>query len=157
MEHLIVRPEAGVESHLIRNGLTCFFPMPRLSDLRLTPCHIMDRQGMDIEGAEKWIVDLIRSSQLDAKIDSRDNNVIMGGTFPSVYQQVGGWVPACLPGCLWCLFGAIAGLRISLGWIDHHPLIFSRRLASRGWICTGAPPFCLRVFHSSSVTGRLCA
>lgn len=45
-------------------------------------------QGMDIEGAEKWIVDLIRGSQLDAKIDSRDNNVIMGGTFPSVYQQV---------------------------------------------------------------------
>lgn len=44
---------------------------------------------MEIEAAEKWIVDLIRGSQLDAKIDSRDNNVIMGGTFPSVYQQVG--------------------------------------------------------------------
>lgn len=43
---------------------------------------------MDIEAAEKWIVDLIRGSKLDAKIDSRDNNVIMGGTFPSVYQQV---------------------------------------------------------------------
>lgn len=46
------------------------------------------RQGMEIEAAEKWIVDLIRGSKLDAKIDSRDNNVIMGGTFPSVYQQV---------------------------------------------------------------------
>lgn len=45
-------------------------------------------QGMEIEAAEKWIVDLIRGSKLDAKIDSRDNNVIMGGTFPSVYQQV---------------------------------------------------------------------
>lgn len=44
---------------------------------------------MEIEAAEKWIVDLIRGSKLDAKIDSRDNNVIMGGTFPSVYQQVG--------------------------------------------------------------------
>lgn len=43
---------------------------------------------MEIEAAEKWIVDLIRGSKLDAKIDSRDNNVIMGGTFPSVYQQV---------------------------------------------------------------------
>lgn len=43
---------------------------------------------MDIEAAEKWIVDLIRGSKLDAKIDSRDNSVIMGGTFPSVYQQV---------------------------------------------------------------------
>ena len=44
-------------------------------------------QGMDIEAAEKWIVDLIRGSKLDAKIDSRDNNVIMGGSYPSVYQQ----------------------------------------------------------------------
>lgn len=46
-----------------------------------------NRQGMDIEAAEKWIVDLIRGSKLDAKIDSRDNNVIMGGSYPSVYQQ----------------------------------------------------------------------
>lgn len=48
---------------------------------------------MEIEAAEKWIVDLIRGSKLDAKIDSRDNNVIMGGTFPSVYQQVWQFVP----------------------------------------------------------------
>lgn len=51
-------------------------------------CDVLWPQGMDIEAAEKWIVDLIRGSKLDAKIDSRDNSVIMGGTFPSVYQQV---------------------------------------------------------------------
>ncbi|CAM9312650.1 unnamed protein product [Discosporangium mesarthrocarpum] len=51
---------------------------------------LADKMGMEIESAEKWIVDLIRGSQLDAKIDSRDNNVIMGGTFPSVYQQIMG-------------------------------------------------------------------
>lgn len=51
-------------------------------------CFVLWHQGMDIEAAEKWIVDLIRGSKLDAKIDSRDNSVIMGGTFPSVYQQV---------------------------------------------------------------------
>lgn len=51
-------------------------------------CLVLWQQGMDIEAAEKWIVDLIRGSKLDAKIDSRDNSVIMGGTFPSVYQQV---------------------------------------------------------------------
>lgn len=50
------------------------------------------RQGMDIEAAEKWIVDLIRGSKLDAKIDSRDNNVIMGGSYPSVYQQARGFL-----------------------------------------------------------------
>lgn len=54
----------------------------------LTNVIVLWHQGMDIEAAEKWIVDLIRGSKLDAKIDSRDNSVIMGGTFPSVYQQV---------------------------------------------------------------------
>lgn len=56
--------------------------------LLLHMCSVLWHQGMDIEAAEKWIVDLIRGSKLDAKIDSRDNSVIMGGTFPSVYQQV---------------------------------------------------------------------
>ncbi|CAM9619050.1 unnamed protein product [Ectocarpus sp. 6 AP-2014] len=51
---------------------------------------LADKMGMEMEAAEKWIVDLIRGSKLDAKIDSRDNNVIMGGTFPSVYQQIMG-------------------------------------------------------------------
>eukprot|EP00903_Cladosiphon_okamuranus_P011787 g11078.t1 len=51
---------------------------------------LAEKMGMEIEAAEKWIVDLIRGSKLDAKIDSRDNSVIMGGTFPSVYQQIMG-------------------------------------------------------------------
>jgi translation initiation factor 3 subunit E len=40
------------------------------------------KMDMGVEAAEKWIVDLIRGSQLDAKIDSRDNHVIMGSSFP---------------------------------------------------------------------------
>jgi len=44
--------------------------------------------AMEPEDAERWIVDLIRGALLDAKIDSQDNHVIMGNTFPSVYQQV---------------------------------------------------------------------
>ncbi len=60
-----------------------------LSDrARLSVWGCATNQGLEIEAAEKWIVDLIRGSKLDAKIDSRDNSVIMGGTFPSVYQQV---------------------------------------------------------------------
>ncbi|KAG5180520.1 eukaryotic translation initiation factor eIF3 e subunit [Tribonema minus] len=46
------------------------------------------KMDMDADAAEKWIADLIRTSQLDAKIDSRDNSVVMGASFPSVYQQV---------------------------------------------------------------------
>ena len=38
--------------------------------------------------AEKWIVDLILDSKLVAKIDSRDNYVMMDSDRPSVYQQV---------------------------------------------------------------------
>lgn len=38
--------------------------------------------------AEKWVVNLIRHARLDAKIDSQANQVIMGVTVPSVYEQV---------------------------------------------------------------------
>eukprot|EP00953_Heterococcus_sp_UTEX-ZZ885_P015241 8592-Heterococcus_DN1.PRE.1 len=51
------------------------------------------KMDMDVEAAEKWIVDLIRGSQLDAKIDSRDNHVIMGSSFPS--SRVCGSVSVC--------------------------------------------------------------
>jgi len=40
------------------------------------------------EAAEKWIVDLIRGALLDAKLSSEDNTVVMGGTTPSIHQQV---------------------------------------------------------------------
>ncbi len=41
-----------------------------------------------VEEAEAWIVNLIRTANLDAKIDSNLGCVIMGTNFPSVYQQV---------------------------------------------------------------------
>jgi translation initiation factor 3 subunit E len=37
---------------------------------------------------EKWIVNLIKQARLDAKIDSKFNRVLMGSSFPSVYQRV---------------------------------------------------------------------
>jgi len=40
------------------------------------------------EEAEKWIVNLIRNADLDAKIDSKANHVVMGKKNPSVYQSV---------------------------------------------------------------------
>uniref|UniRef100_A0A7S2SQG8 Eukaryotic translation initiation factor 3 subunit E n=1 Tax=Rhizochromulina marina TaxID=1034831 RepID=A0A7S2SQG8_9STRA len=49
---------------------------------------LAEKLVMEPEDAEQWIVNLIRGAQLDAKIDSKDNCVIMGSSFPSVYQQI---------------------------------------------------------------------
>mmetsp|Transcript_2466 Transcript_2466/g.3490 ORF Transcript_2466/g.3490 Transcript_2466/m.3490 type:complete len:508 (-) Transcript_2466:55-1578(-) len=44
--------------------------------------------AMNQEEAERWIVDLIRNADLDAKIDSEEGCVVMGGHVQSVYEQV---------------------------------------------------------------------
>lgn len=44
--------------------------------------------AMNQEEAERWIVDLIRNAELDAKIDSQEGCVVMGGSVQSVYEQV---------------------------------------------------------------------
>eukprot|EP00532_Pseudo-nitzschia_australis_P001233 CAMPEP_0168195278 /NCGR_PEP_ID=MMETSP0139_2-20121125/19749_1 /TAXON_ID=44445 /ORGANISM="Pseudo-nitzschia australis, Strain 10249 10 AB" /LENGTH=519 /DNA_ID=CAMNT_0008119079 /DNA_START=237 /DNA_END=1799 /DNA_ORIENTATION=+ len=44
--------------------------------------------AMNEDEAERWIVDLIRNADLDAKIDSEQGCVVMGGTVQSVYEQV---------------------------------------------------------------------
>ena len=44
--------------------------------------------AMNQEEAERWIVDLIRNADLDAKIDSQEGCVVMGGSVQNVYEQV---------------------------------------------------------------------
>lgn len=44
--------------------------------------------NMERNEAEKWVVNLIRNARLDAKINSQENQVVMGVTVPSVYEQV---------------------------------------------------------------------
>lgn len=44
-----------------------------------------DVQGGD---AEEWLVNLIQSAKLDAKIDSRQNCIVMAQQVPEVYQQL---------------------------------------------------------------------
>jgi len=43
---------------------------------------------MEPDAAERWIVNLIRGARLDAKIDSKTNQVVMNVQYPSVYDQV---------------------------------------------------------------------
>merc|ERR1712071_197486 len=42
--------------------------------------------AMNQEEAERWIVDLIRNADLDAKIDSEEGCVVMGGSILSMYE-----------------------------------------------------------------------
>jgi translation initiation factor 3 subunit E len=44
--------------------------------------------AMNQDEAERWIVDLIRNADLDAKIDSQEGCVVMGGSVQSIYEQV---------------------------------------------------------------------
>lgn len=47
-----------------------------------------EKLAMDQNQAERWIVDLIRNADLDAKIDSNQGCVVMGGSPQSIYEQV---------------------------------------------------------------------
>ena len=46
------------------------------------------RLGLDQDEGEKWIVNLIRDTRVDAKIDYKDGTVVMNHPPQSVYQQV---------------------------------------------------------------------
>ena len=47
-----------------------------------------EKLAMDQEAAERWIVDLIRNANLNAKIDAAEACVVMGSSQVSVYEQV---------------------------------------------------------------------
>jgi translation initiation factor 3 subunit E len=44
--------------------------------------------NMKPEETEKWMVNMIRNSDLDAKIDSEKNTVVMNHSFASIHQQI---------------------------------------------------------------------
>lgn len=47
-----------------------------------------DKLNMEINEAECWIVNLIRTARLDAKIDSKLGHIVMGTNPLSPYQQL---------------------------------------------------------------------
>ncbi|XP_054778883.1 eukaryotic translation initiation factor 3 subunit E isoform X1 [Prosopis cineraria] len=49
---------------------------------------LAEKLNLNYEEAERWIVNLIRSSKLDAKIDSKTGTVIMEPNHPNVYEQL---------------------------------------------------------------------
>lgn len=49
---------------------------------------LSEQLGLNVDDGEKWIVNLIRDTRLDAKIDFQEGTVIMNHPNSSVYQQV---------------------------------------------------------------------
>jgi len=49
---------------------------------------LAEKLGMDKDSAERWIVNLIRSTKLNAKIDSEAGTVVMGTDSPSIHELV---------------------------------------------------------------------
>ncbi|XP_047323234.1 eukaryotic translation initiation factor 3 subunit E-like [Impatiens glandulifera] len=48
---------------------------------------LAEKLNLNYEDAERWIVNLIRTSKLDAKIDSMSGTVVMEPVHPNVYEQ----------------------------------------------------------------------
>ena len=49
---------------------------------------LASRLAMPQEEAERWVVNLIRTERLAAKIDAKAGTVLMGSVAPSVYEQI---------------------------------------------------------------------
>ncbi|XP_031490093.1 eukaryotic translation initiation factor 3 subunit E [Nymphaea colorata] len=49
---------------------------------------LAEKLNMSYDEAERWIVNLVRNSKLDAKIDSMSGTVVMGTSYVNVYEQI---------------------------------------------------------------------
>ncbi|KAL9120429.1 MAG: hypothetical protein Q9187_003014 [Circinaria calcarea] len=80
---LVAAAEAFVEAarHLISESYCKIHQRIDIKDLST-------RLGLNQDEGEKWIVNLIRDTRVDAKIDYRDGTVVMNHPPQSVYQQV---------------------------------------------------------------------
>ncbi|KAG5774587.1 hypothetical protein H9Q72_000075 [Fusarium xylarioides] len=67
--------------HLICESYCKIFSRMNIRDLSA-------KLGLNPDDGEKWIVNLIRETRLDAKIDSQDGTVVMNHPPNNVYQQV---------------------------------------------------------------------
>ena len=63
-------------------------PLPASRFLLTARSTLASKLHLSETDAEKWLIELIRQSQLDAKIDSTGRQVLMSVAPPSVYQQV---------------------------------------------------------------------
>lgn len=69
-------------------GYVLPFQLLRSALLTLSNRDLSSRLGLNKDEGEKWIVNLIRDTRVDAKIDYKEGTVIMNHPPVSVYQQV---------------------------------------------------------------------
>ncbi|KAJ1918421.1 eukaryotic translation initiation factor 3 subunit E [Tieghemiomyces parasiticus] len=55
---------------------------------RVDIAELSERINLDVEEGEKWIANLIRDTRMDAKINYKDNTVVVNPSATSLYQQV---------------------------------------------------------------------
>ena len=79
----------GMREEFLENARVFIFETYCRSHQKIDIAMLAQKRNMkSAEDAERWIVNLIRDADLDAKIDSAANHVIMGKKNPSVYQSV---------------------------------------------------------------------
>ena len=93
------------------------------------------RLGLNQDEGEKWIVNLIRDTRMDGKLDYKEGTVLMNHPANSVYQQV------CIP-CLLrvgddrCLWSLDRLLNVQKEASSAHPCLgMPRRLLSYAVAC----------------------
>ena len=97
---------------------------------RIDIADLSGRLGLSDEEGEKWIVNLIRETRMDGKLDARKGEVVMNHPVGSVYQQVIERTKG--------MFFRGSVLRYVL--FFPPPSILQRRLATTLFNCTPLPP-----------------
>eukprot|EP00474_Spongospora_subterranea_P008784 CRZ09242.1 hypothetical protein [Spongospora subterranea] len=77
-----------IKDEFIDNARLFYFEMYFRSHHTVSIKMVSEALSVTIDEGERWIVDLIRSLGLDARIDSHANNVVMTKDYPSIYQHV---------------------------------------------------------------------
>eukprot|EP00306_Pavlova_sp_CCMP459_P012125 CAMPEP_0185192572 /NCGR_PEP_ID=MMETSP1140-20130426/19367_1 /TAXON_ID=298111 /ORGANISM="Pavlova sp., Strain CCMP459" /LENGTH=446 /DNA_ID=CAMNT_0027759327 /DNA_START=15 /DNA_END=1355 /DNA_ORIENTATION=+ len=55
---------------------------------RIDIATVATKLKMNMDDAERWVVNLVRDAHLDARIDSQEHHVVINSTAPPVYQKV---------------------------------------------------------------------
>ncbi|XP_044469053.1 eukaryotic translation initiation factor 3 subunit E-like isoform X2 [Mangifera indica] len=77
-----------LRDEFLENARLCIFETYCRIHQRIDMGVLAEKLNLNYEEAERWIVNLIRSSKLDAKIDTKTGTVIIEPSHPNVYEQL---------------------------------------------------------------------
>jgi len=79
---------AGLRQDFVDNARTMIFETHCRLNSKIDISMLCSKLEMNPDEAEKWIVDLVRTAKLDAKIDLESNSVVMGASQLLVWEGV---------------------------------------------------------------------